>query len=111
MNPSCAAPGVQNSSAALARVLGSAASNGGINFGADLQCTNEVASYRANASAVNRDLYCGFYQVGGAKCCTNRVARGMLATYGKWLRRVPRNAHAVSCCGVPYERKLSIGFG
>jgi hypothetical protein len=61
MNPSCATPAAQTSTAALGTVLGTAASNG-INFGADLECTSQAAAYVANASAINRQLYCGFYQ-------------------------------------------------
>ena len=63
MVPSCAAPAAANSTAALARLLGTSASNG-INFGgAEVQCTGQQAAFLADAAAIDRQLYCGFYQV------------------------------------------------
>jgi hypothetical protein len=62
MVPICAAPAAANSTAALGRLLGTSESNG-INFGAEVQCTAQQAAFAADAAAINRQLYCGFYQV------------------------------------------------
>jgi hypothetical protein len=62
MVPSCTAAAAANSTAALARLLGTSEGNG-INFGADVECTGQQAAYADDAAAINRQLYCGFYQV------------------------------------------------
>jgi hypothetical protein len=62
MVPSCAAPAAANSTAALGRLLGTSESNG-LNFGAEVQCTAQQAAFAADSAAINRQLYCGFYQV------------------------------------------------
>lgn len=69
MVPNCAAPAAQNSTSALAAVLSTAQSNG-INFGADLECTAQAAAFVQNATAIHRQLYCGFYQVCSMKMRT-----------------------------------------
>ena len=62
MVPSCAAPAAANSTAALGRLLGTSESNG-LNFGAEVQCTAQQAAFAGDDAAINRQLYCGFYQV------------------------------------------------
>lgn len=62
MNPTCSTPAANRSTATLAQALGTAQGNG-INFGANLECTAQEAAYLADATAINRQLYCGFYQV------------------------------------------------
>ena len=62
MVPSCAAPAAASSTAALGQLLGTSESNG-LNFGAEVQCTAQQAAFAADAAAINRQLYCGFYQV------------------------------------------------
>lgn len=76
MVPSCAAPIATASTDALEGVVGTPATNGGVNFGtSDLQCTSQVVNVLPNAAEVNDALFCGFYQVRAGWLNDNRCAK------------------------------------
>ncbi len=57
MVPTCSTPSAVNSTAALRAVLGTTATNGGINFGtSDLQCTSQAGAWPRQPPAANRTV-------------------------------------------------------